>query len=594
MANNPSYDFSNQEISQLFENVAAALELKKANRFRLIAYQNASAAAEHATSSIKDLWQEGKLDDIPGFGQTIQEHLNELFTTGKVKHFEEVLRGINPSVFAFLSLPSVGPKTAEKLASAGIKDVDDLSKKLISGKLDSVLSEKLRENLKLAVQQYTSKKDKPSRMLLPFAAAIADDIMEYMRKSDAVIGIDPLGSLRRRVATIGDLDFSVASTKPQEVINHFIKMPEIAKVVDQGEAKSSAVLKTGVRVDLMVVSPDMYGSLLQHFTGSKMHNIHLRKYAKSKGLSLSEKGIKQVEPEGQMSLTVPIKAKTEQAFYKSLKMDWMPPEIREDTGEIEAAINHKIPTLVELKDIRGDLHIHSSYPVEPSHDLGADSMQALIKHAKDLGYEYINLTDHNPALSTHSTDKIISLIEIRTNYIEQLNSSSKLKLLNSLEIDILPSGELAIPEKAIKMLDLPICGIHSKHNQPKDEITKRLTIALENPYLKILVHPTNRLLNQRDESQIDWDVIFDVIKKNNKVLEINAYPDRLDLTDALVREAVNRGIKMVIDTDSHAVKHMDNMQYGVDVARRGWATKADIINTYSWPDFKKFFGIKDK
>lgn len=589
-----AHTFSNSEVAQLFENVAAAMTLKNGNRFKIIAYQNAQAAAEHATSEIKDLWEAGKLDDIPGFGESIRGHLDELFRTGKVKEFERLFAGIKPATFEFLKIPGVGPKTAEKLAEVGIKGLEDLEEKLHSHKLDNALSEKLRENLITGLTSHNTRKSKPQRMLLPYATNVAEEIMAYMRRSKAVLTIEPLGSLRRRVATIGDVDFAVSSYEPTAVVGHFIKNPQAARVISEGESKASVQLKIGVRADLLVQPPEFYGSMLQHFTGSKLHNIHLRKIAKAKGFSLSEKGIKEQEADGQFEMTASIKAKTEQEFYNALGMQNIPPEIREDAGEIEAAQKHAIPHLVELKDIKGDLHLHSSFPIEPSHDLGKDSMQAMVKHAHELHYQYSNFTEHNPGLGTHTEDQTIKLIEKKKQYIEQLKSSSTIKLLNSLEIDILQNGDLAVPEAGLKMLDLPIAGIHTVHAMPRDQITKRVVTALENPYLKILVHPTNRLLNKREESDIDWDVIFDTAKKHNKVLEINAYPDRLDLTDNLVREAVNRGIKMVISTDSHAVEHMDLMRYGVDVARRGWATKADIVNTWDWVDFAKFFKIEYK
>lgn len=588
-----SYSFNNAEIAQLFENVAAAMTLKKVNRFKIIAYQNAQSAAEHATSEIKDLWEQGKLGDIPGFGESMQRHVNELFTTGQVKEFERLFSGIKPATFELLRIPGVGPKTAEKLAKLGVASIDDLRMKLAKNEPKS-LSETARKNLQAGLTNLGKKQGAQKRMLLPYAARVAEEVMVYMRKQKAVATIDPLGSLRRRVATIGDIDFAVSSSTPEAVIKHFIAYPQIARVITQGEAKASVQLKIGIRVDLMVEPPAYYGSLLQHFTGSKHHNIHLRTLARTKGFSLSEKGIKSGDNEGQLQMTVPIRVKTEEAFYEALDMQYIPPEMREDTGEIEAAQKNKIPQVVELKDIKGDLHLHSSYPIEPSHDLGKDSMQTLIKHAEELHYLYINLTDHNPSFGNHTESQIIKLIEDRKKHIEQLKTSRTIKLLNSLEIDILQNGDLAVPDAGLKLLDLPICGVHSRHAMDRDAMTKRVITAVENPYLKVLVHPTNRLLNKREESDIDWDIAMDAVKKYDKALEINAYPDRLDLTDSLVREAVNRGIKMVISTDSHAVEHMDNMRYGVDVARRGWATKADVVNAWDWVDFAKFFKLQYK
>ncbi len=568
-------ELSNQRLAKILRNVAAAYTIKKAgNFFQIRAYENVADSIEQSTAEVFDLWIEGKLDQIPGIGPSIKGYLEELFKTGKVKHFEQVQKDIPNVVFDLLDISGVGPKTAEKIADLGVKDLDDLKKKLKSGELvNKGFSAKLAQNIMQGLRQLSQK---DNRMLLPYAYAQSEKILGYLKKSLFVLKVDSLGSLRRMVATIGDLDFSASSKEPTKVVDYFIKMPGVARILDQGEFKASVVLNSGIRVDLLVGEPDSYGALLQHFTGSKIHNIKLRTYALKKGLSLSEY----------------VRTKTEEEFYRLLGMDVPPPEIREDTGEIEAALEHKLPMLVSLKDIKGDLHLHSNFPIEkPSHGIGADSIEDIVKNAEKLGYQYVGISDHSPSFNL-SKDKIKVTIGKRTNSIQQIKLKTKsIRVLNGLEIDILGDGSLSVPDEILATLDYCIAGIHSGHRGEKDIITKRLISALNNPHVDIISHPTNRLLNERDSSEGDWEMIFSLAAKNHKIMEINAFPNRLDLRDDLVRMAKTYGVKFIINTDAHEISQMDNMRFGVSVARRGWATKEDIVNTWDWKKFSKWFKI---
>jgi DNA polymerase (family 10) len=386
------------------------------------------------------------------------------------------------------------------------------------------------------------------------------------------------------LATVGDIDIAVASENPQSIINHFKKFREKKRILDAGPRKSAMLLLNGMQVDLIVQPTRAFGALLQHFTGSKNHNIHLREYAIKKGLSVSDYGIKVNDKIKEFE--------TEEEFYAFLGMDYIVPEMREDTGEIEAALAHSLPQVVDIKDIKGDIHLHSNYPIEPSHDLGKNSFEEIIKRAKELNYDYVGLSDHSPGFTTHTKDQIINLISKRKAEIEQLKSSSKnIKVLNLLEIDILANGELSVPKEGLELLDGSIAGIHSGHHQDKKSITKRLIAAINSQYVTVIAHPTGRLINERESYEADWPEIFTACAKTRTLLEINAYPDRLDLTDVLVREAKKYGAKFIINTDAHELKHMDNMRFGVAVARRGWAEKEDIVNTYPWEKFKKFFNV---
>jgi DNA polymerase (family 10) len=402
-----------------------------------------------------------------------------------------------------------------------------------------------------------------------------------MKKSPDVKEIYFLGSLRRRRDTIGDVDLAVASNNPKEVIEHFVNYPHKERVLEQGPSTAGLLVSGTKHIDLMVQPPERFGSLLQHFTGSKNHNVHLRELALKKGLSVSEYGIKE-QKTGKTIL-----CKTEQDVYKTLGMDWIPPEIREDAGEIELAIKHELPTLVALEDIKADFHLHSAFPIEPSHDMGVDTMETMIEKAKSLGYSYIGFSEHNPSVSKHSKEEVVALMEKRYKKIEQLNLkyNKSIHILSLLETDIQPDGSLAIPEEAMQYLDATLVSIHSVFSMDKETMTARVLKGLSHPKAKILTHPSGRLINQRPGYELDWTKLFTFAKEHNKAIEINAFPSRLDLVDHLVREAVTIGVKLVIDTDSHAVDQMDLMQFGVSVARRGWATRHDILNTLEYNEF---------
>ncbi|MBI4040218.1 PHP domain-containing protein [Candidatus Daviesbacteria bacterium] len=579
---------SNAAVAKILRSVAAALTLKKANPFEIQAYENAADAIEHSTSEVKDLWEEGKLDQIPGIGKKLEDHLNELFKTGKVKHFETIKKGFPPILFELLDVPGIGPKSAQELVKRGVRSLDDLNDE---GLVKKGISEKVAQKLTASLGEVEGRNT--GRMLLPYAFAQAARILAYLKKSPDVLAADPLGSLRRMVSTVGDLDFSVSSKNPLRVVDYFIKVPRVERVIDKGDNKATVVLASGLHVDLLVGEPESYGALLQHFTGSKNHNIKLRTYAEKKGLSLSEYGIKKIKG----NKLIP--CSTEDQLYKILGMETPEPELREDAGEIEAALRQAqgklpgLPKLVTLDDIKGDFHLHSSFPIEPSHDAGLDSIEEIIKKARELGYVYLGISDHSPATGTHTKEQIIKLIEKRTKFIQNLNKGKEsVRVLNGLEIDILPDGSLSEPYEELDTCDYCIAGVHSVHNMSKDQMTQRLLKALANPQVDILAHPTNRLINGRGSSEVNWEEIFEFCAKNHKLLEINSSPQRLDLPDALVRQALEFGVKFIINTDAHQVAAMDDIRFGVAVARRGWAEEKDIVNTWEWKKIKEWFKIK--
>lgn len=582
---------SNQQIAKLLRNVAAAYTIKdeKKFRFQIIAYQRAADVIVNTPEELKNLYKEKKLDTIPGVGIGIRTHLEELFKTGKVKHFDWVLKGIPDSVFILIDLPSFGPKKAYRLVKEfSLKNpntvVDDLAHIAKQGKIAKIegFGEKSQADILRAISEYKLGMGKLRRMVLPFAHEVAQRLLKYLRASKFVLRAEPLGSLRRMKETIGDIDIAVATKNPKEVIEYFVNYPYKERIIEKGETTSTILVSGGKQIDLMTQSPDSFGSLLQHFTGSKSHNIALREYALKHNFSISEYGIKDLSKKNDRIK----RYKSEEEFYQALGLSWIQPEMRENTGEIELAIKHKLPRLVELPDIKGDLHIHSNFPIEPSHDLGQNSIDEMAKKAIELKYEYIGFSEHNPSISKHSVRQIYSLIAKRSDYIEQLKKRIKnVRILKLLEIDILPSGKLAIDNKSLNLLDAVLVSIHSSFGMSKKEMTKRALLGLSHPKAKILSHPTGRMLNERPGYHLDFDQIFDFCKKYNKALEINAWPGRLDLPDPLIKEALENGVKLIINTDSHALWQMDLMKYGVVMAKRGWAKKRDIVNTLGYNEF---------
>jgi DNA polymerase (family 10) len=582
---------TNLQLAQLFRNIAAVYQIKEVNRFRIIAYEKAADSIEHLTSEAKDYWDDGKINEIPGIGPTIAGHLDELFRTGHAKHFEQTLAQVPASIFPLLLISGIGPKRAYRLVTE-LKltnehtVVADLLKAAGAHKIASMegFGEKSEEEITKNIQSYQKGGIKENRITLVEADEIADSIKTYLLQSANIKKVDILGSLRRRVATIGDIDLSVIAGNTTKAIEHFCAYRN-EKIIEKGPTGASLLLTNGRQVDMRVQDKASYGAMLQYFTGSKNHNIRLRTYALTKHKSLSEYGIKIIKG----SKETLKKFAKEEDFYKELGMDLIPPELREDKGEIEAAIQHRLPNLIQPGDIKGDFHIHTSYNLEPSHDLGDSSLTQILDTASQLGYEYVGISDHNPSIGNHSEKEIISIMKRRKEYYEDKYSSWKKKnnknvqLYIMLEIDIQPNGELALPMVAFEYIDAAIISVHSSFHMDRKEMTDRVINAMQShSKVRMFGHPTGRLLTKREGYELDWNEIFAVCKEKNLAIEINAHPYRLDLPDALVYTAVQKQVPLVINSDTHTLANMHLMPYGVSVARRGWATKDDIINTLSY------------
>lgn len=588
---------TNGEIAQLLRRVAAAYQILGENRFKIIAYDRAADSIEHLTSEAKDLWDNQKLSDISGIGDAIAKHLDELFRTGSVQHFMSVFKKVPAAVFPLLSVPGLGPKKAYKLVTELKLDnaahaLDDLEKAIRAGRVAPLESfgEKSQRDILGAIATYRRGLTKENRMELLHADSIAQEVIQHLRKHDSVERVDSLGSLRRRVATIGDVDIAVATKKSDALIDHFLQFPH-EKLIERGPKGATLLLHNGRQVDLRVQKPKSYGAMLQYFTGSKNHNIKLRSYALQKGMSLNEYGIKNVKT-GQLH-----EFTSEESFYRALGLPFISPELREDKGEIEQSLRPcGLPKLVELQDIKGDMHIHTNYQFESSHDLGTSSLSEHLEKASQLGYEYIGVSDHNPSITNHTEEQIVEIMKRRKEaYISMFKKyNTNVHMFIMCEVDILADGTLALPEPALEYVDAVIVSVHSSFSQGRAKTTERLLKVLQShPKVRILGHPTGRLLMSREGIDVDWSAVFALCRKRDIALEINAYPSRLDLPDNLVFEAVKSGNTFCIGTDAHALDHMNLMGYGVSVARRGWTQKRDIVNALEYNDFKKWLVKED-
>ncbi|MCH7641502.1 hypothetical protein IID22_04880, partial [Patescibacteria group bacterium] len=423
----------NLEIAELLRDVAAAYKLKDAakNQFRIIAYERAGDAVEHLSSEAKDLWDDKKLEGVAGIGASIAGHLDEIFKTGKSKHFDKVMKGLPPAMFDIMKVPGIGAKTAYKLTTSlkisGKDPIGRLEKAVKAGKIE-VLEGMGKDTQEAILKSIKEVKGRTVRLLLPYASQIADEIIVWLKTNKTVKRADVLGSLRRKASTVGDVDIAVSTSKSTQVLDHFTKYPKATRTLEKGDRTASIIIPGNRQVDLMVETPQAYGALLQHFTGSKHHNVALREFALKRNLSLSDYGIKPLRGKTQNSKLKTQKYNSklkvyqipnEEKFYEILGMDWIPPELREGTEEIKAALDHKLPRLVEIKDIKADLQIHSSYDIETSHDLGESTMNEIVKKADSLGYEYIAFTEHNPSKSGHNKKQIIDILKRKKETVEK-------------------------------------------------------------------------------------------------------------------------------------------------------------------------------
>ena len=557
----------NSEIAKVFQDIADLLELKGENPFKIRAYQKVARVIEHLPVEVEKLAAEGRLKEIPGVGEAITEKITELVTTGRLGYYERLKAEFPEGISTLLSIPGIGPKTAMLLTKdMGIKTVEELEQAILSGKVASLprMGEKTAENI---LRHLQALRRKDQRIPIGQALPVVDEIISQLSEVKGVKNLVPAGSLRRFKETVGDIDLMGTADNAEEVIEAFTHLPQVKEILASGTTKASVVVSGGLQVDLRIVEHDSFGSLLQYFTGSKQHNINLREKTHRQGLKLSEYGITDLKT-GKLE-----KFSTEEAFYARLGLQYIPPEIREGTDEIEKAEKGALPKLIELADIKGDLHVHTSWSD------GHNTIEEMALQAKRLGYQYLAITEHSSGRGiAHGLDA--DRLREQISEIKKLNQKlDGIYLLSGIEVDIRADGSLDLPDEILKELDIVIAAIHSSLNQTEEQMTRRILKALENPNVDILAHPTCRLLPDREAVAVDMEEVFKAAIKNRKILEINAMPSRLDLKDTHIFRARELGVRLAINTDAHSTEQLNLIRFGVGIARRGWCQADDILNT---------------
>ncbi len=564
----------NKELSQIFNDIADILELKNDNPFRIRAYRKAALVMDDLADDVTALIKTDKLKGLPGIGKDLYAKIEEYIRTGKIETYEELKKEFPQGLIDILYIPGVGPKTAKLLYDKyGIDSIEKLEASATSGKLKDIkgIKDKIITNI---LKGIALKKSIQGRFSLGTALPISEMILHELSDVQGVSNIEIAGSIRRRKETVGDIDILVTSDKPALLMDTFVQLKDIERILSHGSTRSSAILKnTHIQVDVRVVEKGSFGAALAYFTGSKAHNIKLREIAIKKGYKLNEYGVFDIKNDKKIS------GATEQDVYNILGLQLVPPEIREDQGEIELAIEHKLPELILQEDIKGDVHMHTVYSD------GDSTVEQMAAHAKSLGYEYIAITDHSQSLGiARGLDP--GRLESQIQELDAFNKkSSGIKVLKGMEVDILGDGSLDMDSAMLDRLDIVIGSIHSGFKQPKEQITRRMVKAMETGHVDLIGHPSGRLIGERDAYEVDWDAVFSAARAYHVAMEINSYPLRLDLTDTMIRRAHSKGLKFMITTDSHDPKQMRYMSYGVSVARRGWLEKDDVMNTKNYKDF---------
>lgn len=571
----------NQEIAKIFYEIANYLEMEKIP-FKPYAYQKAALTLEALTEDIQETYKKGgvkALKGIPGIGESVALKIEEYLKTGKIKYYLKLKKKMPVDMGELIPIEGVGPRMVKTLyQKLGVKNIEDLEKAAKAGKVAPLFGfgEKTEKNILEGIKFLKRSK---GRFLLGEIMPVVREIEEKLRKLKEVKEISVAGSVRRQKETIGDVDFLVVTKNPKKVMDYFVSLPGIVKIWGKGSTKSSIKLRQGFDVDLRVVPAESFGSALQYFTGSKEHNIETRRIAMDSGLKLNEYGVFKEKKR--------IAGKTEREVYKVLGMEWMAPELRENRGEIEAALEKKLPKLIGYNDIKGDLHCHSEW------DGGVDSILEMAEEAQKMGYEYLGISDHTKFLRIEHGLNEEQLAEQRKE-IDKLNdkfqaAKVKFKILQGAETNILNDGSIDIKDEALKKLDYALAGIHSNFKMEKKKMTERIIKAMKNPYIKIISHPTGRILKRRDGYQVDFEKLFRAAREFNVILEINSFPARLDLNDVNTKKAIETGIKLVINTDAHRREQLRYMEFGIVTARRGWVEKDDIVNTQPLEKLLNFF-----
>ncbi|MGH2447979.1 MAG: DNA polymerase/3'-5' exonuclease PolX [Chloroflexota bacterium] len=558
---------NNRDVAGSLDEIAELLELKGESTFRIRAYQNAGRAVENFPEDVNAVALRGDLTHIPGVGKGLAEKIHELLTTGRMRYLEELRSDFPGDVRSLLQVPGVGPTLARRaFRELHVTNLDDLRTAAEDGRLAGLsgMGQKTAENVLRGLGRVNKR---VARIPLDVAWTQVEEIMGQLVPGELFDDLTPAGSLRRWAPTIGDVDLIATTTRVSEAMQAFAGLPQVKDVLGTGQTKTSIVTDNGLAVDLRLVQAEEFGSLLQHFTGSKDHNIQLRDFALRQGLSLSEYGITSIETSKRENF------RDEVAFYQRLGLEWVSPELREGLGEIEAAQQGLLPDLVEVSDIKGDLHAHTDWSD------GSVSIEAMVAAAKERGYQYIAITDHSGGIGVAHGLTPERLLE-QIARVEQLRKEIRgIRIMTGTELEIKRDGTLDFPDEVLAKLDWVIASVHSGFNQTEQQMTARIVRAMENPHVDAIGHPTGALIGRREPYAVDLETVFQAAARTETALEINAQPSRLDLVDVHARRAKDLGVTLVIDTDSHAPGQLSHMRYGVEMARRAWAEASDVLNT---------------
>jgi DNA polymerase (family X) len=572
----------NKAIANILFETADLLEIDGQDSFRIRSYRNAAQAIENHSQQIKEIISDPKqVLAIPGIGKGMLNNLKELFDTGKLAVQAELLDKYHPSMLQLLKIQGLGPKTIKLIWDAHqVSDVDGVEKLARAGKIRELprMGEKHEAKLLKAIEDY---RRIGGRFLIDTAELECEKLTAYIEKFEGIDKITPAGSLRRGRETVGDLDILVtgkaccSEAARQDAISYIAKYPPLMDVIASGDNKISFHLRNGIQVDVRLLPPESFGAAMQYFTGSKAHNVALRQRALKMGYTLNEYSLATLEGEK------PVAGRTEEEIYGKLKLDYIPPEMRENLGEIDLAQNHSLPQLITQKDLQGDVHMHT---VETD---GRNTIEEMAEAAKARGYKYMAITDHskNLAFANGLDDKRA------VEHIQRIRAVGKrmegITIFAGIEVDILADGDLDLSDDVLAEMDIVIASVHSVFNQEPAKMTDRLVKAIENPNTSVIGHPTGRLLLRRDSYGFDMHAVLTAATEHKVAMELNAYPDRLDLNDIHLRQAKQHGVKIVINTDSHHTSHMDKIRFGVLQARRAWLTKEDVLNTLPAQTFAK-------
>ncbi|MFO8035906.1 MAG: DNA polymerase/3'-5' exonuclease PolX [Anaerolineales bacterium] len=575
----------NAEIARVLKRFADLLEIKGGNQFRIRAYRNAARTVNTFPRSIDAALQEGEdLTELHGIGEDMQGHIQDIAQTGTMPQYEELAEEVPESLIEIMNLEGMGPKrTAQLWQELNIRTLEELQAAAERGEVAEVegFGEKTQQGILEEIERYTGME---KRTLLAEADQYVRSLTGYLQDAPGLERLEVAGSFRRRKETVGDIDIlAIAGEEPERIMDHFTAYSAVAEVIAAGETRGTIRLESGLQVDLRILEPRSFGAALLYFTGSKAHNVHLRKLALDQDMRISEYGIFNIEGEDLEKGEDPwagewLAGETEVGMYEQIGLPWISPELREDRGEIQAAQQGELPALIELQDIRGDLQMHSTWSD------GKSSLEEMLQGCRERGYEYFAITDHGPSLAmTQGLDA--QKARRQWEEIERLNEKYEdIHILRGMEVDILKDGSLDMDEETLEELDLVVVSIHSHLDLAPPAQTERILRALEHPQVHILAHPTERKVQERSPMVFDMEAVLEAAAEHHVAVELNAQPNRLDLSDMQVRLAKEKGARVVINTDAHRVEELAFMRYGVDQARRGWLETGDVLNTLSLLD----------